>query len=208
MKSSKLIYGLWLLLAVIFVVLALKYLVLIGGPSELLDITYSKKNIIAPIFPSDYSTTGRQKEWEMRYFQPVLTGFEEKDGTRYLIAKYTVDSKTFKVKILVDGKLDLGYRVENVFLNNSEKSIKGLVSFDDLKNDLDVGKQIGIEYLYKAPASEGRDEAFCKAASRLCDLADFSISQKENLEKFLASKIPSDTLIIPAVTIYTTLRND
>lgn len=156
-----------------------------------------------PVFPATYATLDENNEWRLGYFQPVLAGFETDRGANYLLVRYTDDlGTTHQAKVFVTGFIDEDNQIESIFYSGSDGNKDGQLAFDDLKNNLLMDKQIGIEYLAKAPSQDGRQDDFCLKMSKFCMLAKLVEESSNELDEFVSSSTISNQLVIPATMIY------
>jgi len=163
-----------------------------------------EKNSAFAVFPTANHTVGPNQEWELRLFQPILTGFSTQDSKNYLNVEYRDNqNKKHKLRVFVTGKAEGEKVIKEVGFASREQG--GLKDFEFLKINLKLGRQIQIEYLAHSPEFAARSLSDCQTYLNFCDLALMADANKEELTTFASDHQASDKLILMATAVSTDL---
>ena len=138
------------------------------------EIQTAKKQVLLPIFSKQFSVVAGEINWNLKNFQPIITGFITQNEQNLVLVKFSdQDGQEKTAKLFVSGKTPGGYQVEEIGLQLADGAIEKL-TFEQLKKKLKKGLQIRAQYINAAP--EFLDVRNCKAMAenfrQLCFLTD------------------------------------
>lgn len=115
--------------------------------------------------------------WVEHYVQPTVLGYEENKGINYLIGGLPdSEDNCVEVRFIVSGEIPVESTSD--LLNDFEDTRWGSsierIDFEDLQRRVEVGSQVRIKYLSKAPRIEELNDELCNkydsVSQRLCTI--------------------------------------
>ena len=111
------------------------------------EIQTAKKQVLLPIFSKQFSVVAGEINWNLKNFQPIITGFITENEQNLVLVKFSdQDGQEKTAKLFVSGKTPGGYQVEEIGLQLADGAIEKL-TFEQLKKKLKKGLQIRAQYI-------------------------------------------------------------
>jgi len=137
--------------------------------------------------------------WLVRNFQPIVRGFLSENKVNYIIGEFEdKNGDIYTARIFITGRIDEEDYLESTYYYKNEDS-HGLFSFDAIKQEIEVGSRIRVEYLSEHPEKNKQD---CVEDLIYCQLAKVNKNSFGRLKTYEKDGIGSEDIVFPAFTIY------
>ena len=154
-----------------------------------LEIKQARQLALLPVFSKQHSVVAGEIDWQLKNFQPIIKGFESKNGQNLVRVEFIDQNNRQKqANLFVSGKTPSGYQIKEIVFEQADGSIEKL-DFKQLRKRLKKGRQVRVKYINTVPKL--LDTTACQKLAEnfqgLCFLTDIlagqTISQVEDVLK-------------------------